>query len=158
MKSRASIAVVVLVLAVGWGAAAEANGNEEQAVRSVVARFADAWNRHDMDAFAQLFAEDADFVNVVGTRWIGRTAIREAHAATHATIFKESRVTIEQTDVRFLDPDVAVTRSRWTLVGHTAPDGQPGAPRAGFLTNVLVQRDGRWEIAVSQNTDIVSRP
>jgi uncharacterized protein (TIGR02246 family) len=105
-----------------------------------------------------LFAEDADFVNVVGMRWVGRPAIREAHAATHATTFKESRLTIEQTDVRLLAPGVAVARSRWTLVGHTASDGQPGAPRTGFLTNVLVQRDGRWEIAVSQNTDIVSRP
>jgi hypothetical protein len=28
----------------------------------------DAWNRHDTDAFAKRFAEDADFVNVRGVR------------------------------------------------------------------------------------------
>lgn len=156
-RRREKITALTVLIAAASGVA-RANGNEEQAVRSVVERFADAWNRHDMGAFSQLFGEDADFVNVIGTRWIGRPAIREAHAATHATIFKESRLTIEQTDVRFLDPDVAVARSRWTLTGHTASDGQPGALRTGFLTNVLVQRDGRWEIAVSRNTDIVSRP
>ncbi|WP_246684898.1 hypothetical protein [Mesorhizobium sp. B2-7-1] len=33
------------------------------------AAFADAWNRHDMDDFAVLFSEDANFVNVVGMWW-----------------------------------------------------------------------------------------
>lgn len=32
----------------------------------VAAAFANAWNRHDMDEFASLFASDANFVNVVG--------------------------------------------------------------------------------------------
>jgi uncharacterized protein (TIGR02246 family) len=35
-------------------------------VTRVVNAFADAWNRHDMEALAQLFATDAEFVNVVG--------------------------------------------------------------------------------------------
>ena len=30
-----------------------------------------AWNAHDMKAFASFFADDADFVNVAGLRWKG---------------------------------------------------------------------------------------
>lgn len=45
-------------------------------VTHVVNAFADAWNRHDMEAFAQLFAADAEFVNVVGLWWKGRALLR----------------------------------------------------------------------------------
>ncbi|MDX8512638.1 SgcJ/EcaC family oxidoreductase [Mesorhizobium captivum] len=38
----------------------------------VATAFADAWNRHDMDDFAALFSEDANFVNVVGMWWKNR--------------------------------------------------------------------------------------
>jgi uncharacterized protein (TIGR02246 family) len=90
--------------------AAPSQTAEEAAVRAAVQSFVDAWNRHDLEAFAALFTEDADFVNVRGTRWIGRSAIREGHAATHATIFKNSQLRILELSVRFLKPDVAVAR------------------------------------------------
>jgi uncharacterized protein (TIGR02246 family) len=69
-------------------------------VTRVVNAFADAWNRHDMEAFAQLFAADSEFVNVVGLWWKGRAEIRQAHEATHASTFKNSRLTILDTSVR----------------------------------------------------------
>jgi hypothetical protein len=40
--------------------------SKEQAVRRVVADFAEAINRGDAKAFAALFAEDADFVVITG--------------------------------------------------------------------------------------------
>jgi uncharacterized protein (TIGR02246 family) len=134
---------------------AAAPAADEQAVTAVVRAFEEAWNRHDMDSFANLFADDADFVNVRGSRWIGRTAIQDAHAATHATIFKKSRLRMKETSVRFLKPDVAVARSLWDLTGHTTPAGDVAPPRKGILTNVLTKEKGRWQIVVSQNTDIV---
>ena len=39
---------------------------DQETIRDVVAAFEDSWNRHDMETFAELFTEDADFVNVVG--------------------------------------------------------------------------------------------
>lgn len=39
----------------------------------VATAFANAWNRHDMDEFASLFASDANFVNVVGVWWKNRS-------------------------------------------------------------------------------------
>ena len=54
--------------------------------------FAEAWNRHDMDDFASLFCEDANFVNVVGMWWRNRSEIEAAHRATHATMFRDSQL------------------------------------------------------------------
>lgn len=134
---------------------AAAHAGEEEAVTAVVGAFEDAWNRHDMDSLASLFADDADFVNVRGMRWIGRAAIKEAHVATHATIFKNSRLRMQETSVRFLKPDVAVARSLWELTGQTTREGNVAPPRRGILTNVLMKVEGKWRIVVTQNTDIV---
>jgi uncharacterized protein (TIGR02246 family) len=131
-------------------------------VNRMVNAFADAWNRHDMEAFFQLFATDAEFVNVVGLWWKGRDEIRQAHEATHATMFKNSCLTILETSVRFPSPHFAIARSKWRLEGHVSPEGQALPPRIGILVNVLVSDNGSWSIIDSQNTDIVegvlSRP
>jgi uncharacterized protein (TIGR02246 family) len=130
--------------------------NDEVGVNAVVHGFEDAWNRHDMDAFAMLFATDADFVNVVGMRWVGRDAIRQHHAESHATIFRSSTLKIGDTTVHFLTADIATARSVWTLSGITSEAGQP-ATRTGILTHVLERIDGHWLIVLTQNTDI-ARP
>ena len=131
-------------------------------VERVVAAFAEAWNRHDMGAFAELFAPDAEFVNVVGMWWKGRAEIKAAHEFTHSTMFKSSRLTILETSVRFLVPELAIARSRWLLENHVGPAGEPLPARHGVLVNVLARRGGRWSIIDAQNTDIiegvVSRP
>lgn len=131
-------------------------------IRQVCAAFAAAWNAHDMDALASLFAPDAEFVNVVGIWWKGRAAIQAAHEATHRTLFKNSRLTLTSTDVRFPVPDFAIARSAWTLEGHVDPTGAPLPPRRGLLVFVLRSHDDAWEIVDAQNTDVVegvlSRP
>ena len=86
---------------------------DQEAIRDVVAAFEDSWNRHDMETFAELFTEDADFVNVVGLWWKGRPEIKQAHENSHATMFKNSNLSISETSIRFLKPDVAVVRSEW---------------------------------------------
>ncbi|MGE0826279.1 MAG: SgcJ/EcaC family oxidoreductase [Candidatus Binatia bacterium] len=124
-------------------------------VSRVVNAFAEAWNRHDMEAFAQLFAADAEFVNVVGLWWKGRAEIRQAHEVMHASIFKNSHLTILETSVRFPVPQIAIARSRWCLEGHVSPEGQTLPPRMGFLVNVFTRDNATWVIIDSQNTDIV---
>jgi len=137
------------------------NQETEQAL-AVVSAFAEAWNRHDMAAFADLFAADAEFVNVVGIWWKGRESIRSAHEFIHASMFKHSRLSILSTEVRFPVEEVAIVRSRWTLDGHLSPDGAALPQRSGILLNVLRRSSGSWKIIDSQNTDIVegvaSRP
>jgi uncharacterized protein (TIGR02246 family) len=135
---------------------------DRAAVEGVVQAFSECWNRHDMDSFGLLFAQDAEFVNVVGMWWKGRAEIKAAHEFTHSTMFKSSRLTILETSVRFPTPQLAIARSRWLLENHVSPDGTALPARNGVLVNVLALQDGRWSIIDAQNTDIiegvVSRP
>jgi uncharacterized protein (TIGR02246 family) len=118
--------------------------------------FIDCWNRHDMAQFAQLFARDADFVNVVGMWWKNRQEIEKAHAHSHATFFKNSRLSGEIARLKFLRPDVATVHVLWELVGQVEPDGSVGQPRKGILLLVCVKNDSAWLIHSAQNTDILA--
>ena len=131
-------------------------------INRVVKAFAETWNKHDMNAFAELFSADAEFVNVVGLWWKGRAEIRGAHEATHQTIFKNSRLSINEISTRLPVPEIAIARCRWTLEGHVTPEGAPLPARHGVLVNTLRRHGTNWLIIDSQNTDIIegvaSRP
>ena len=129
--------------------------SDEAAIKDVIVSLSDYWNCHDMQAFAQLFTQDADFVNVIGAWWKGRPEIRQAHEDSHAAMFKDSTLSILETSVRFLKSDVAIARTLWELVGMISLQGDMVPPRNGIWTNVLAKEDGRWAIVASQNTDIV---
>jgi len=157
-----TIALYMLVAVIVFGCATISLAGSKESVEKVVRTFADCWNRHDMEAFAQLFTQDAEFVNVVGLWWKGREEIKQAHIATHTTMFKNSHLAITNIDVRFLKPDVAIARSRWELTGHVGPSGEPLPQRKGILMNLIVRTNDKWMIIDSQNTDIIegvlSRP
>ena len=135
-------------------AADSSRAPDEAAVVAVTRGFVDAWNRHDMSAMGNLFTEDADFVNVIGQRWIGSEAIKAAHAASHATIFRNSRLTIAHITVRFLATDVAVARFTAKLTGELDRAGHEQPPRYALPTFVMTRGGEGWLIAVAQNTNI----
>ena len=114
-----------------------------------------AWNRRDAHAFAGLFDEDADFVNVVGIRWRRRRAIEKAHDYAFKRFFRNSRLTIEERSVKRLGADAATVHGRWRMEGQLAPDDTPLEPRHGIMLLVLRRDGGGWRIAACQNTDIV---
>jgi uncharacterized protein (TIGR02246 family) len=132
--------------------------SDEQAVRAIGSRVIEAWNAHDMKAFAELFRADAEFVNVYGMWWTGREQIQAEHEATHATVFRQSRLSAKRMRVKFLRPDVASLHALWELRGLTLPDGQALPDRKGVLVYFLVRDAGEWRIAVGQNTDIAPPP
>jgi uncharacterized protein (TIGR02246 family) len=121
----------------------------------IPARFAGAWNAHDIAALGRLFAEDADFVNVVGIWWRDRRAIEEAHAFAHRTFFRSTRLEIDEVAVKRLRPDLATVHGTWTLSGQAEPDGSIGQPRRGILLFVASREDAGWLVRAAQNTDIV---
>jgi uncharacterized protein (TIGR02246 family) len=125
-------------------------------VKSVVASLAESWNRHDMTAFAAAFAENADFVNVIGMHWQGRQEIEIKHAQTHRTIFRNSVLQIVEVTVRFLTPTIALAHARTELKGAESLR-EPVAPevRRTLLTCVLMKDADRWLITAAHNTDIV---
>ena len=127
---------------------------EENAVISIGAEAIAAWNEHDMARFARLFREDAEFVNVYGAWWTGRMRIEAEHVLTHASVFRQSRLSAREMRVKFLRCDVASLHMRWDLVDLIAPDGAEIAPRKGVLVCMLVRERFGWQLAVAQNTNV----
>jgi uncharacterized protein (TIGR02246 family) len=128
------------------------------AAKAVSAAFVDDWNRHDMKSFAELFSEDAQFVNVIGLWWRSRLEIQKQHEALHATRMRHSHLVATETSVRLLRPDVAVLHFRWQLTGDSGIDGVTLPMRRGVMSLVMVQTRGKWQIASAQNTDAVPLP
>lgn len=118
------------------------------------AAFRDAWMARDGDAIGRLFADDADFVNVVGIWWEDRRAIARAHGYALGSFFAATRLSLGRVKVRRLG-DVAIVHARVRLTGQTAPDGSEAGSRTTILVFVLQRGDDGWLGVAAQNTDVV---
>jgi uncharacterized protein (TIGR02246 family) len=128
---------------------------DDAAIRDVQVRQAAAWNAHDAAAYAKLFAEDGDVVNVLGWWWQGRAAIQSKLAEAFAWVFRDSTLTITDVQTRLIDPSTAIAHVRWTLDGAKVPPGAPAPPREGIQLQVLRKTADQWLIVSFQNTNSV---
>ncbi|MFL5353462.1 SgcJ/EcaC family oxidoreductase [Archangium sp.] len=141
---------------------ARGQSKEEAVLRQLVAEQAEAWNRHDAAAWSKDFAPDADFINIVGSVFRGRAEIEQRHAFVFARVFKESHTQVTVSQVRFLEPGVAVVDMEHVVTGYTGlpPGVQPTEP--GVLRTrmrfVMKRTGGRWWIVAGQNTDVKPAP
>jgi uncharacterized protein (TIGR02246 family) len=88
----------------------------EQEIQQIVKKLERAWNAGDSTAFAAPFAEDADFVDVLGLHHSGRAPIEAGHRQVFDTIYQGSRVGYSVEGIRFVRPDVAIAFIRARLV------------------------------------------
>ena len=156
--SRHALMFLALSISMARAVPMAAQGPDEAAVRAVAMRQSATWNQHDAKAYASLFTEDCDVVNVVGWRWKGRAELEGKLTAAFAYTFRESELAVTRVDVRFLAPDVALAHAIWSMTGARTPAGIP-EPHEGIQTLVLSKHDGQWLIAGFQNThSIPERP
>lgn len=126
---------------------------DERAIREWVARWQETWDAHDMKAMASLLAEDADFVNVAGLHWKGKTQIETEHARRHQSNLKNSVWETHSITVQALSQDFALVHIDWGISGDTDFDGTPRQPREGIFSWLVNKRGGRWLIRAVQNTN-----
>jgi uncharacterized protein (TIGR02246 family) len=143
--------VFALMIIVSIAAITSAQNRDEAQIRAVQERQAAAWNQHDATAYANLFTEDGEVINVVGWWWKGRSEIEAKLKAAFTFAFKTSILTITDVDVRFVKPDVAIAHVQWTMTGARTPPGVP-EPKQGIEIQVLKKQQGKWLILSFQNT------
>lgn len=132
---------------------------DTQAIRRILDTYQTAWNAHDAHAFAQIFASDAQFVNVRGIVYPGgRAGIEKAHAPLFKTMFRQSHNTTNGVRLRFLRPDVAVADVRWQMMGSTDHQGRLRPLVRGLRNMVLTKTHGRWQIVEFHNMEIEPPP
>ena len=127
---------------------------DEKAIKQVLADSVEAWNNHDAKAFSMVFAEDADFTNVVGMSAHGRTEIEKFHAPMFATRFKDTHLTITDTKIRFISSDIAAVDAHWEMTGAKGRDGQDIPLRKGLLNFTMKRSNGQWLIMIMHNMDL----
>src|SRR5262245_49002707 len=124
-----------------------AEEESKRAIEKLVGDLVTAWNRHDPGAYAETFAEDADFTNVFGVHIKGRALIEENHAYIFKTMFGESRITEWAAETRLLSDAIASVDVRWRMIGAKDPKGNPWPERHGLLSAVVTKSSDGWRFA-----------
>ena len=135
-------------------ATASLAAGDEQAARRVVSAYETAWNRHDMSALADVFAEDAEWVNIVGMWWRGKADVVQAHTVFHETMFRDTPLHFTDTAIRTVAPGVMVAIATVEVGSFPTPDGRTMPASGNRMTFVLAQRQGQWKIVNGHNTVI----
>ena len=109
-----------------------------------------AWNQADGAAFGTVFADEMDFVDIRGTHHQGDGAsIGRGHQEIFDSIYAGSTVRYDLDVARIVTPGCIVAVATSTL---EAPIGPLQGVNNSRITAVIVERDGRWEVAAFHNT------
>lgn len=149
-------ALSLLFLIISSGLFAQGSSvSDETAIRALITAVPEAMNHKNWKAFADLFADDADWINVVGMLWHGKDNVVKAHAAYGTTVFRNGGFHYTDMLIRDVAPNVAVVVVTERGVEQVAPDGVTKLPAGeGRLSFVVVKRNGQWKITLGHNTGV----
>jgi uncharacterized protein (TIGR02246 family) len=146
-------AVISLVFTVG--AFAQTPGKEKH-VRQAVQSFYDAFNAHGFGRAAEYTTEDWNHINPLGGWKRGRADVLKELKEVHSTFLKGVSDTVEDMNVRFATPDVAIVTVTSQMSTFTTPDGVKHDNERHIRTFIVVKRNIRWLIMQDQNTAVGS--
>jgi uncharacterized protein (TIGR02246 family) len=141
-------------LAMAGTAAFAQDASEQTEIRAVVARYAEAWNRHDIAALADILTDDTDWINIVGMHWRGKAAVLKGHDVYHRTFFRDTALDFTDVDLRPITQDAVVAVVTIKVGDFTPPDGQPRIGTQDRLSLIIAKRSGGWRIVHGHNTVI----
>jgi uncharacterized protein (TIGR02246 family) len=147
---RFALCIVVLLLFAPYVAI---SGNDEVQVRAAIQAFHRAFD----DGFtgpADYATPDWNHINPYGGRDRGREATLKSVREVHQTFLKGTTDTIEDMDIRFATPQVAVATVISVMSPFTSPDGVNHGKERHIRTFVVTKRGSRWLIMQDHNTTI----
>ena len=121
----------------------------ETELRALATHLESSWNRYDSQAYASIFAEDADFIHILGGHFNGRESIEKGHRMIFDTIYKGSHNTMEVEKIRPLSDDLAIVFAQSSLQFFQGGTPVTIKSRPTLIAN---RRAGKWEIVAFQNT------
>lgn len=151
MKTLVTLMLIVLAFSTSTAHAQGSREADEAAMRANVSQMETGWNTKSGALFAKPFAEDADYVVINGMYIKGRSAIKTGHQQIFDTIYKDTQLKLNVTQIRFLRPDVAVVHVTGQRVGPSKELTQDAR-----VTLVMTKEKQGWTIAAFQNTGIAA--
>jgi uncharacterized protein (TIGR02246 family) len=121
---------------------------DEDRIQTVISALDSAWNHHDAQTIARLFARNADLVDT-SARWVqGRQEIRSHIMKLEAPGLSNPTMTSGIERLTLLHSDLAFAQLRWKMEASGAPVMQ--VQGMGFR---VLQRLGKsWEILAFEDT------
>lgn len=107
---------------------------DEQAIRRTAAAYVEAVNRGDLEAVANFWTADGDFIDESGSTAKGRALVSQEQEAQRG-----SKLDVTLNSIRFVTADVAIVEA----VARPLPRPATG-PAANEVTAVWVRRGERW--------------
>ncbi len=104
------------------------------------------WNSKDAEAFAALFAEDAEFTDVLGQTAQGRAEIAAQHAFPFTRTLRKAILTADHVAARTCGMDTLVMRVHWSMAEALALDDSPLPVLTGKMQVVIQRSAGGWQI------------
>jgi uncharacterized protein (TIGR02246 family) len=161
-KTRFTTAVVGVALLAFVASAAHAQSAPSEAdsaaLKQLVSNFTKAFNDHNAQAQAALFAENADFTNLRGASQHGRQEIETNLGKLFQNILKNASRTDMVRSIRMLAPAIAAVDSDATISGSVAADGKPNPLRHGLMSLIAEKQRGKWLIVIFHEQDFPPAP
>lgn len=119
--------------------------------------FGEAWNQYNARGIADLFYEDADFINVTGKWWDNKDDIFKAHEFGLRVIFPESHFEVLKVKVKKIEEDVAIIHAKIRVSGQSKKNVESAGDRETMFLFVAKKENDRWLCISAQNTDITGK-
>ena len=151
MRSATHVHIVAFTLLVSVASTAHADEFAD-AIGQRAEQYVAAYNQHDAAALAQLWDENAVYLNRdTGEPIEGRAAIGQMFEEMFAS-GEASQLSVTIQSIRLITPDVAIEDGTAEI---TPADG---APTTSSYTAIHVKRDGAWYLNSVRETDMPTPP
>lgn len=156
MKTTMILFAFLLIAVVG-----NAQTADEKAVTAFMVGAQDLWNRHDINGYNNLYADDATLVNPAGAFSANKAEIVKLHLATNEHYFRYTSVAFDIQKIKFVTPEVALVNMKYNVTmtaDATMPDGvknSKGDKHSVAILHILVKKNGTWQISTTQVTPIM---
>jgi uncharacterized protein (TIGR02246 family) len=156
---RLQIVLSVALVALALQTVPAQQPTDEAAIRAVLARETEGWDKFDPKQVASTFTEDAIWQNPFGVRLHGSAEIEKFLTDLMARPgFRVGKSTSPTTilDLRLTSSTTAAVWSDERIEGLVNDySGNPMQPRHSYYLKVLVKREGVWKISDAMIMDVV---
>ena len=136
---------------------AQNDAGAETAIKAIIQKQEDAWNKHDVKEMGVYFSDDATLINFLGMYWKSKEEIMQNLSRINEDVFKHTSIRFELKKLKFVTGDVAIANveEQFTVEEDYTDLGQlnkKGDKNYKMITNVFIRKNNEWLITASQLT------
>jgi len=153
MKRWIALGVFLVLTAAPAVARGQGSAADETALRDLGKQYEAAWNASDATKIGSFFVDDGTWLGEWGTVTQGRAAIEKDFAQVKASDLKGAKLTSTTDTVRFIRPDLALTRGSYSISCDGAPE-----PFKGHYLAVATKQGGSWKLVAVHTAAMPAMP